>query len=72
MTNNELFFLAHADTRFTFAESEQRETRTYTYKFVTSVPESSTVIYRLINNGILFIVYTDADHVRIYSLLQET
>jgi len=37
------------DIRFTSAESEQPETRTYNY---WPVPESSTVVYRLINNGI--------------------
>jgi len=50
-------FLAHAETRFTSAESEQPETRSV--PSVPSVPESSTVVYRLINNDILFIVYID-------------
>ena len=49
---NGCYFLAHADTRFTSAESEQLETRTYNYRSVPSVSESSTVVYRLINNGI--------------------
>ena len=55
MNNNELkgkhgcYFLAHADTRFTSAKSEQRYTRTYNDG---SVPESSTVVNWLINNGI--------------------
>jgi len=50
-------------SRFTSAESEQPETRTYNSR---SVPESSTVVYRLINHGIFVLVYTDKnnDHVR--------
>jgi len=51
-----LLLLAHADIWFTSTESEQQETRTFIYR---SVPESSTVVYRLINNNILFIVYID-------------
>jgi len=48
-----VLLLAYADILFTSAESER--------------PESSTMVYRLINNGILVIVYIDknADHVRI-------
>ena len=46
---NRLLLLAQADIRFTSAESEQPETRTYNDR---SVPESSTVVYRLINNSI--------------------
>jgi len=57
-----VLLLAYADILFTSAESERPETRTYSYR---SVPESSTIVYRLINNGILVIVYIDknADHV---------
>jgi len=44
-----LLLLAHADIWFTSTESEQQETRTFIYR---SVPESSTVVYRLINNNI--------------------
>jgi len=46
---------------------EKPETRTYNYR---SVPESSTIVYRLIDNGILFIVYIDknTDHVRMIYL----
>ena len=44
-----MLLLAHADIRFTSAESEQPETQTHNHR---SVPESSTVVYRLINNGI--------------------
>jgi len=36
-----LLLLVHADNRFTSAESEQPETRTYNYRFV---PENSTVV----------------------------
>jgi len=56
MINNELKRvkrLVHVDIRFTSIESEQPETRTYIYR---SVSESSTVVYRLINNG-LFVHY---------------
>ena len=44
-----LLVLVHIDIRFTSAESEQPETWTYNYR---SMPESSTVVYRLINNSI--------------------
>jgi len=44
-----LLLLALADTWFTSTELEQPETRTHNYR---SVPESSTVVYQLINNGI--------------------
>jgi len=47
--SNRLLLLAHADIRFTSAESEQPEIRTYNYR---SVPESNTFVYRLTNNGI--------------------
>jgi len=62
-----LLLLAHADIRFNSAESKQPETRTYKYR---SVAESSTVVYRLINNGIVVFVYIDkhADHVRIHCI----
>ena len=42
---NRLLLLVHIDIRFTSAESEHPETRTYNY-------ECSTVVYRLVNNGI--------------------
>ena len=52
-----MLLLVHADIRFTSAESEQPDTRTYTYR---SVPESSTVVYRLIYNVyFLVIVYIE-------------
>jgi len=68
MLNNELkgkngcYLLAHADILFT-AESEHRETRTNTD---WPVPESSTVVYRLINNGIFVhcLYRQKPDHVR--------
>jgi len=40
-----LLLLAHADFRFAAPESEQPETWNYNYR---SVPESSTVVYRLL------------------------
>ena len=43
---NRLLLLAHSDTS---TKSEQPETRTYNYM---SVPESTTVVYWLINHGI--------------------
>jgi len=48
-----LLLLAHVDIRFTSAEPE--------------VPESSTVVYRLINNGIFVhcLYRQNTDHVRI-------
>jgi len=55
MINNELkeynrfVLLTHADSRFPSAEPEQ-PLNTYTYR---SVPERSTVVYRLINSGIV-------------------
>jgi len=63
-----LLLLPHAYIEFTSAESEQPETRTYSY---WSVSESSTVVYRLINNCIFvnfLIVHIDtiADHVTIW------
>ena len=64
MINNELkSFLAHADTRCTFAQSEQTETRTYNYRCQKVVP-----LYNgLLTTVFLFIVYIDknTDHVRI-------
>ena len=54
MINNELkaenrvLLLSACIYPFTSAESEQSETGTYNYR---SVPESSTVVYRLISNG---------------------
>ena len=47
---NRLLLLAHADSRFTSVESEQPETQIYKYRLVQ---ESCTVVYRLINTGIL-------------------
>ena len=51
---NRLLLLAHADNRFTSAESEQPETRTY---HNWSEPESSTVIYRLIDGILVHCLY---------------
>ena len=46
---NRLLLLAHANIRFTSTESEQPETQAFND---TSVPESSTIVYRVINNCI--------------------
>ena len=51
---NRLLLLAHADNRCTSAESEQPETRTY---HNWSEPESSTVIYRLIDGILVHCLY---------------
>ena len=61
------FLFPHVDTRFTWAESKQPERRTYNY---TSVPESRTIVYRLINNGIFIhcLYRQNTDHVRIYKI----
>jgi len=60
-----LLFSAHADILFTSAESKQPETQLYKYR---SVPESSTVVYRLSNNTMfvhcLYYIEKHADHVR--------
>jgi len=63
-----LLVLAHADIRFTPAEPEQPETRTYNYR---SVPESSTVVYQLIINGIFVhcLYRQNTDHDRIVIII---
>ena len=66
---NRLLLLAHAYSRFTSAESERPETRTYKYM---SVPESSTAVYRLIINGIFVHCLYRQKHVVCWNLFWST